>query len=515
MPVDRILLDTTGRFPEKTVLIHDSIRISYSDLCTLALRLASALQNYGVRRGDRIVIALENSLDYLVSWFGVILSGGVPVAINPDIKPAGLQTIVLDCTPVGIISRSATLPVILKACIKVYSFNFILMCDKRKDDGQADTTILYLDECLENGKDSFHFKDRRDDELASIIYTSGTTGEPKGVMLSHKNLLSNSMAIVSYLELTSKDSVMVVLPFYYSYGNSLLLTHIMQGGSLVVDNRFMYANVVLDSMVKESVSGFAGVPSSFALLLNRSNFRHMSFPSLRYITQAGGPMSHDMAIEIMSIVPHAKLYIMYGQTEAAARLSYLPPDDLIRKHGSVGKGIAGVSLEVINENGEKVKPGEVGEVRAKGDNVMLGYWGKEEDTRNALREGWLLTGDTATIDDEGYIYILGRRTEMIKSGAHRIAPREIEEIILKYTKIAEAAVIGETDTILGEAISAFIVVKDGYSCQEKEIMQYCHENLPLYKMPKTIHFVSSLPKTDSGKIKKGDLKKVFTCEVDQ
>ena len=213
-------------------------------------------------------------------------------------------------------------------------------------------------------------------------------------------------------------------------------------------------------------------------------------------------MSHDMALEITSIVPHAKLYIMYGQTEAAARLSYLPPDDLIRKHGSVGKGIAGVSLEVINENGEKVKTGEVGEVRAKGDNVMLGYWGKEEDTKNVLRDGWLFTGDTATIDDEGYIYILGRRTEMIKSGAS-YCPREIEEIILKYTKIAEAAVIGEPDTILGEAISAFIVIKDGYSCQEKEILQHCHENLPVYKMPKTIHFISSLPKTDSGKIKKG------------
>ena len=321
-------------------------------------------------------------------------------------------------------------------------------------------------------------------------------------MLSHKNLLSNAMAIVSYLELTNKDQHDGCSTFYYSYGNSLLVTHIMQGGSLVIDNRFMYANVVLDSMVRESVTGFAGVPSSFAILLNRSNFRHMSFPSLRYITQAGGPMSHDMALEITSIVPHAKLYIMYGQTEAAARLSYLPPDDLIRKHGSVGKGIAGVSLEVINENGEKVKTGEVGEVRAKGDNVMLGYWGKEEDTKNVLRDGWLFTGDTATIDDEGYIYILGRRTEMIKSGAS-YCPREIEEIILKYTKIAEAAVIGEPDTILGEAISAFIVIKDGYSCQEKEILQHCHENLPVYKMPKTIHFISSLPKTDSGKIKKG------------
>ncbi len=513
MTVDKILLDAAERFSDKTVMIHDRTRLSCGELCALALRLADAMRSCGVRRGDRIIIALENSLEYLVAYFGVILSRGVPVAINPDVKPAGLQSIVLDCAPSGVITRSAVLPVIHKAFDNSCPFKFVMLCDKRKEYEQADPIILHLDECLNYGKESYSTLDRRADALASIIYTSGTTGEPKGVMLSHKNLVSNAASIVRYLELTSNDSVMVVLPFYYSYGNSLLLTHIMQCGTLVIDNRFMYANVILDTIVKESVTGFAGVPSTFAILLNRSNFRHMSFPSLRYITQAGGPMPHDMAIEITRAVPHTKLYIMYGQTEATARLSYLPPDDLLRKHGSVGKGIPGVSLEVVNEHGEKVKPGEVGEVRAKGDNIMLGYWGREEDTRNVLRDGWLLTGDTATIDNEDYIYILGRRTEMIKSGAHRIAPREIEDIILKYAKIAEVAVIGEPDTILGEAIAAFIVIKDGFTCQEKEILQYCHENLPLYKMPRTIHFVSSLPRTDSGKIKKGELRKVFTCGV--
>lgn len=303
---------------------------------------------------------------------------------------------------------------------------------------------------------------------------------------------------------------MAVLPLYYSYGNSLLLTHVMQGGSLVIDNRFMYPGVVLDSMVRESVTGFAGVPSTFAILLRHSNFRNMSFPSLRYITQAGGPMSHDMAVEIANIVPHAKVFIMYGQTEASARLSYLPPGDLKRKQSSVGRGIPGVTLEVINKNGEKVIPGEAGEITAKGDNIMLGYWGKEKETLQVLRNGRLYTGDLATIDEEGYIYILGRRTEMIKSGSHRIAPREIEEIILKHPKIAEGAVIGQPDPILGEAISAFIVIRDGCSCQEKEIMQHCYKNLPVYKMPKTIHFVSSLPKTDSGKIKKEELRKHLT-----
>ncbi len=509
MLLDRILLNATESFPDNTALVQGSSRISYSDLYARVVKLASVLQSHGLCRNDRVVIALENSLDYVVSYFGIVLAGGVTVAINPDIKPAGLQKIVLDCTPSGIITRSDLLPVV-EACRRDYFLKYILLCDHAEPSRKADTKVLYIDECLECGNGSFCSYDRKEEDLASIIYTSGTTGDPKGVMLSNKNLISNAISIVKYLELTDKDSIMVVLPFYYSYGNSLLLTHIMQGGSLVMDNRFMYPNVVLDSMVGESVTGFAGVPSTFAILLHRSNFRNMSFPSLRYITQAGGPMSHDMAAEIAKIVPQAKVYIMYGQTEASARLSYLPPGDLKRKRSSVGRGIPGVTLEVINKNGEEVKPGEAGEIVAKGDNIMPGYWGKEKETLQVLRDGWLYTGDIATIDEEGYVYILGRRTEMIKSGAHRIAPREIEEIILKHPKIAEGAVIGLPDPILGEAISAFIVIKDGCSCQEKEIMQHCYKNLPLYKMPKAIHFVSSLPKTDSGKIKKEELRKYLT-----
>lgn len=512
MLIDKLLLDTTDRFPDNRVLVHHTLRVSYSDLYTRAMRLASALQAHGVRQGDRVVIALENSLDYLVSYFGVLLAGGVTVAINPDIKSAGLQKIVLDCTPSGIISRSDVLPAV-KAGSAVYPFRFVLLCDQNHSASQADPTILSMEECLESGKEAVHSYDRREEDLASIIYTSGTTGEPKGVMLSHKNLLSNARSIVKYLGLTHEDSVMVVLPFYYSYGNSLLLTHIMQGGSLAIDNRFMYPNVVLESMVKEGVTGLAGVPSTFAILLHHSNFRNMSFPSLRYITQAGGPMSHEMAIEIARIVPQTKLYIMYGQTEASARLSYLSPDDLIRKHGSVGKGIAGVSLKVINQKGEEVKPGEAGEIIAKGDNIMLGYWGRQEETLQVLCDGWLHTGDIAATDEEDYIYIVGRRTEMIKSGAHRIAPREIEEVLLEYPGIAEAAVIGQPDPILGEVISAVMVVKGGYSCTEKDILHHCYQNLPLYKMPKTIHFVSSLPKTKSGKIKKEELKKTMTHGV--
>lgn len=508
MLIDRLLINTAERFPGNIAAVQGERRVNYKELYDGAVKIASILQGQGIRSGDRIVIALENSVEYIISYFGVLLAGGVTVAINPDIKAAGLQKIILDCTPAGVISRSNIFPVI-NACKSIYSFGFILLHGNLSPVASSDPTVVSFDSFSNHVDDLYQPDERKKEELASIIYTSGTTGEPKGVMLSNENLISNTTSIVSYLELTERDSIMVVLPFYYSYGNSLLLTHVMQGGTLVLNNRFMYPNVVLDEVVRESVTGFSGVPSTFAILIHRSNFRNMTFPSLRYVTQAGGPMPHDMAFEIMKVVPNTKVYIMYGQTEATARLSYLPPAELTRKHGSIGKGIPGVTLDVLKENGEMVKPGETGEIVASGRNIMMGYWGKEGDTRQVLRDGKLFTGDLATVDEDGYIHIVGRGKEMIKSGAHRIAPREIEEVILKHPTVLEAAVVGQPDNILGESICSFVILKDGQNCTVKDLMHFCHENLPLYKMPKVIHFVQSFPKTDSGKIKKEELKKLL------
>ena len=508
MFVDNFLKNSASKYPDKTAIIHGNSRMAYSELLDRSMHLAASLQEHGLRRGDRVIIALNNSIEYLVAYFGIQLAGGVVVAVNPDIKPRGLHKIAADCKPSGIITTSGFIR-LLEADKEKCTFRFIIAQGGRKTERTDNMPIFSFDELCKH-EEAINSNGRAEEDLAAIIYTSGTTGEPKGVMLSHKNLSANAHSIVSYLSLSEKDSVMVVLPFYYSYGNSLLLTHIMQGGTLIVDNRFMYPNVVLDAMQREEVTGFAGVPSTFAILLNRSNFKSCSLPSLRYITQAGGPMPHSMAYEILKVVPHAKLYIMYGQTEASARLSYLHPDDLHRKHGSVGKAIPGVLLQVVNEKNEQVKPGETGEIVAAGGNIMAGYWGKTEETAKTLREGRLYTGDMATVDEEGYIYILSRKSDMIKNGAHRIAPREIEEVILEHPNVFEAAVVGKEDSILGEAIYAYVVLKEDCACTENELMRWCHESLPAYKIPKKFHFIQSLPKTESGKIKKHELKKNYS-----
>lgn len=506
MLIDRLLTHSADRRPTGIALVQGDKRVSYGELLQKASRMASALGELGIRRGDRVAIALENSLEYMVAHFGVLMSGGVSVPVYHNTPAASFAKIAADCAPSVVIARPKFRRDMMKSPESSVQAKFIVagpVTDIEKGPG-----CISFEECLGSigGVDNVT---RTPEDLATIIYTSGTTGDPKGVMLTHRNLSANTRSIVKYLELTAEDSVMVVLPFYYSYGNSVLLSHVMQGATVVADNRFMYPNKVLESIVEEKVTGFAGVPSTFAILCHRSSFKNMSFPTLRYMTQAGGAMPHEMAFELLKVVPHAKIYIMYGQTEASARLSYLPPQDIYRKSGSVGTAIPGVTLEVLNENGHAVKPGETGEIVASGENIMLGYWGKPVETEAVLRGGKLHTGDMATVDEDGYIYIMSRKTEMIKSGAHRIAPREIEEVLLKSPGVFEAAVVGRPDSILGEAICAFVVLKEGTTATAQELLRLCHDTLPPYKMPKEIFFIKSLPKTENMKVKKTELKKIL------
>jgi acyl-CoA synthetase (AMP-forming)/AMP-acid ligase II len=303
---------------------------------------------------------------------------------------------------------------------------------------------------------------------------------------------------------------MAVLPFYYIYGKSLLNTHFFAGGSVVVDNRFMYPNLVLDTMKEQKVTGFSGVPSTFTILLHRSNLKAYKFDKLRYVTQAGGGMAPAVQKEVAKAFSPAKLYIMYGATEASARLSYLNPDDLPRKWGSIGKAIPNVELFVADENGNKLAAGEEGEIIARGSNIMSGYWNHPEETEKVLKNGLYYTGDIGRMDEEGFLYVVGRTKDMLKIGGNRVSAKEIEEAILEHKEISEAAVIGVEDEILGEAPKAFVVLKslnkdiDGFT---DELSSFLKNRLAVYKIPKYYEFTTELPKNTSGKVLKTALKK--------
>ncbi|MES9981567.1 MAG: AMP-binding protein, partial [Candidatus Thiodiazotropha sp. 6PLUC5] len=343
-------------------------------------------------------------------------------------------------------------------------------------------------------------------DLASIIYTSGTTGSPKGVTLSHGNLSANIESIQKYLQLTNRDSILNVLPFYYSYGNSVLHTHLSVGGSLILENNLVYPHRVVERIANEAVTGFSGVPSTFALLLGRVNLDDFDLSKLRYLTQAGGAMAPALTDKLLAALPKTQIFIMYGQTEASARLTYLPPEKICDKRGSIGIAIPDTTIEVRDKQGKVTKPGETGEICAHGDNIMQGYWRDTEKSTQVLKEGWLYTGDLAHTDSDGYLFIDGRSSDMIKSGANRISPKEIEEVIQELDSVMEVAVVGVPDEMLGEIIKAFVVPKDINDTDKKVIQRHCRQNLAIYKIPKSIEFIAELPKTASGKIQKFQLQ---------
>ena len=339
--------------------------------------------------------------------------------------------------------------------------------------------------------------------MASIVYTSGSTGKPRGAVLSHLNIVSNTRSIVEYLRLTADDRILAVLPFYYIYGKSLLNTHFSVGGSVVIDNRFLYPNVILQTMQDQEVTGFAGVPSTFTILLNRSNLRDRKFPKLRYVTQAGGAMAPSVQKDVADAFSPAQLYVMYGATEASARLSYLDPGDLSRKWGSIGKAIPNVELFVADESGRPLGPGEQGEIVARGSNIMSGYWGHPEETRKVLRHGLYFTGDIGVTDEEGFTFVVGRTKDMIKIGGNRVSAKEIEEAIQEHPSVIEVAVVGVADDVLGEAPKAFVVAQEGSQARiQAEMVEFLRDRLAFFKIPKSLEFRDALPKNESGKIQK-------------
>jgi acyl-CoA synthetase (AMP-forming)/AMP-acid ligase II len=341
-----------------------------------------------------------------------------------------------------------------------------------------------------------------DNTIAEIIFTSGSTGTPKGVMITHGNIISNTGSIVEYLELTQKDTMCVVLPFFYCYGLSLLHTHLRVGGSIVLNNTFIFLGSVINDLINYKCTGFAGVPSHFQILLKKSKtFKDTEFSDLRYVTQAGGKL-HDVFInDFVASFPNVPFFVMYGQTEATSRLSYLPPPMLQKKIGSAGKAIPGVTFKVVDKEGRTVGVNQEGELLASGNNVMLGYYKDPESTKDALKEGWLYTGDIAKMDRDGYIYIMARKKEIIKVGGKRVSPKEIEEVVLSAPEVVDCTIVGVEDDILGEAIEATIVLntKLDHEVMKDKILALCAKKLSAYKIPQKIVFTDRLVTNATGK----------------
>ncbi|MCG8670264.1 MAG: acyl--CoA ligase [Pseudomonadales bacterium] len=494
------LKNTASSLPQSIVVIQNGETYTYSDLWYRVVTVADRLKCSGLQSGQTVAMLMENSIDYIASLYGIWAAGGVTVALNTALKYRDLNHLVIHCGAQFLLSDGVHPE--LKTFIKDGSDRSLELIDVASlvTSGQVQSEIAPIENHSE-----YELVDIAEDAVASIIYTSGTTGHPKGVTLRQSNLSANTHAILQSLNISQADRVMCVLPFFYSYGNSVLHTHLWAGASLVLENSFMYPQKVLESMQVNESTTFCGVPSTFNLLLNRASIANTALPHLTTVTQAGGAMSKASISEFKSAWPQADFYVMYGQTEASARITCLAPDMLDSKLGSVGLPIQGVELEIRGEDNRSVPAGEQGEICIQGPNVMAGYWYDPEETQSVLKDGWLYTGDVGYRDEDGYVFIVGRNREMIKTGAHRIAPQEIEELILEVSGIEECAVVGVPDDLLGQVLKAVVVLGQDEQVSKQIIMKYCKDNLPQYKMPKQLEFVEALPKTASGKIQKHKL----------
>jgi acyl-CoA synthetase (AMP-forming)/AMP-acid ligase II len=344
-----------------------------------------------------------------------------------------------------------------------------------------------------------------EDSPALVLFTSGSTGQPRGVIQTFRNLAANTRSIVEYLALGAGDRAMLILPFHYCYGRSVLQTHLYVGASCFLDARFMYPRVVMEAIGREGCTGFAGVPLTFEILRREVDLRNIAMPRLRYVTQAGGAMRTETIRWARQAFAPARLFVMYGQTEATSRLAYLPPERGEEKMGSVGVAIPGVVLRVADGAGRELPPGEVGHLVARGDNVTPGYLDAPGETAAILHGGWLWTGDLARRDEDGFLYIVGRSKEILKIGGHRVSPLEIEAVVARHPAVAEVAVVGTADELQGEAAVAFVVLHPGSSVDVSDVRRFCRDRAPASKVPSVVEVIDAIPRNTSGKPLKAEL----------
>jgi len=452
--------------------------LSYRELYSSSLSLAAWIQK-DIGTGKHVLIMAPNSAFFIIAYLAVLKSGNIVIPIDPSMETENALYIISQINP-------ALAFIDLPANREIKKDNLKLIGPDNIP--EAKSTNLQQPDVFE--------------QTAEILFTSGSTGKPKGVMLSHKNLVANTSSIIEYLELTENDRMLEVLPFFYCYGLSLLHTHLRVGGSMVLNNSFIFLGNIIKQLKEYSCTGFAGVPSHFQILLRKTkSFRETDFPALRYVTQAGGGLSTVFIDEFRESFPKVSFNVMYGQTEATARLAWLPPEMYDKKKGSIGKAIPGVSLKLVSPDGQEVSEGETGEILAGGDNIMQGYYKDEKATDEVLKGGWLYTGDLATRDKDGFLFLTARKKEIIKSGGKRISPAEISEAIMHLSEVVDCQIDTEPDDVLGEAIIAKVYVQSlrNNKLNEESIRKHCEELLVSYKVPRRFELLDKINMSATGK----------------
>ncbi len=512
--ISRLLQDTllasASRYPDRTALITGDVRMNYREVADYACRLAHALRTCGVRRGDRVAIFMDNTWQCASSIYGVLLAGGAFVIINIQTKQDKLAFILRDADTRVLLSEPHLARVFGPVTEQIPTLRVLCTPESKV----LLPGVENLDDVLSDMPTTPPPQSAITLDLASLIYTSGSTGEPKGVMHTHQSMLFALRSLFEYLRLEKNDRLLCVLPLAFDYGLYQLLMSFYTGATLVLERSFTYPAQVFNVMKAEGVTVFPGVPTIFAMLLDAHERQPLRFEKVLRVTNTAAALPPSFNTRLREIFPNADIYRMYGLTECK-RVSYLPPEQIEQKPESVGIAIPGTEVMVLDNVGRPVKPGEVGTLYVRGSHVMLGYWNQPEKTAHMLKPGslpgerLLCTHDLFTVDEDGYLYFIGRTDDIIKSRGEKISPLEVETVLYGILGIREAAVLGMPDLLLGQAVVAFVSVMEGSALSEGRIKKLCGDKLEAFMVPKHVTFLPELPKSANGKTDKKALAAMF------
>jgi amino acid adenylation domain-containing protein len=512
------LVDSAGRLPHKVALVCDGQRFTYAELDARSSALAFALARRGVERGDRVIVFGDNTVETVVAFFAVLKANAVVSVVNPQTKTEKLAYLLGDCRPTGLVSTAALHRVFAGPASASPHLRTVVVSGAISAEKLAGLPGGVTSEQAVAGEPRDHAPARTaiDIDLAAIIYTSGSTGDPKGVMHTHLSMRTAAASLTAYLENQEDDVILNLLPLSFDYGLYQMIMAFRMGARLVLERSFAYPARIIEVMVTEKVTGFPGVPTIFALMNEMKTLAEQDFSSVRYVTNTAAALPQKHIEMLLRLFRSARIYSMYGLTECK-RVSYLPPGDILRKRGSVGFAIPNTEVTIVDEAGAPVPAGQIGQIVVRGATVMRGYWEKPEATAEKLKPGplpgeqVLYTGDHGRMDEDGYLYFIGRMDDIIKSRGEKVAPREVENALVNIDGIKEAAVIGVPDPILGEAVVAYVVLEQRASLSERDIQRECQQRLEGFMVPKSVVFVAELPRTTSGKIKKTGLGQMMAA----
>ena len=499
MLIGDIISKTANEKKKKTAAVLNDRKITYEDLEKESNQLAHGLIDLNIEPSDMVSIMLPNSLEFLTAYLGVIKSGATMVPLNISFKAPAVEYILNNSEAKIVITSKKFLPLIKKCNLESLE-NIILVDGDKSDD------YILLSELKEQKTTLPQLENIDQEYTAACLYTSGTTGQPKGAMLTHHNLIFDTQKTIEHLKVDDSDRYICVLPMFHAFAETVcMLMPMFLGAEIVIVDRFL-PEKVLKTIQEKNVTFFAGVPTMYSALLNVKNRDEFDLSDLN-ICISGGAAMPQQTMEDFEETFNVKILEGNGPTETSP-VAYVNPVDGERKSGSVGLPIPETKVKIVDENDNELPIGEIGEIAVQGEHVMKGYFKMPEATEKTLRGGWLHTGDLGKMDQDGYVYIVDRKKDMINVGGMNVYPREIEEQLYKHPKVQSAAVVATKDELRGEIPKAVIVLREGENATEREIQKYCMQYFANYKVPKLVDFIDELPKNATGKIDKKSLSDI-------